>query len=410
MVASILITGHTGFVGTNLVRALQDDFVLYGLDIAADNALAGDVSAAAGAGHSTEEPAASGNGAGAKMPLLPSGNTFSWDQLDSLPDADAIIHLAGMAHDTANVSAPEEYFEVNLGLTKRIFDHFLQSKATTFIFFSSVKAIADTVEGETLTEEHAPGPKTPYGQSKLAAERYILEQTMERKNDGTTERWNDGMMERMSGGTREQGNDGTKDRGNEGTGERGNDEAKERGNEGARARGNEGRRERGGVEGKKVYILRPVMIHGPGNKGNLNLLYKVVQKGIPWPLGAFHNQRSFLSINNLEYVIRQLIEKDITPGIYQVADDEPVSTNELIRLMAQSMNRKARIWNLPPGIIRGMARTGDLLHLPLNSERLKKLTESYIVSNTKIKNALGIEKMPTSATDGIIQTLKSFAD
>jgi len=187
MVASILITGHTGFVGTNLVRALQNDFVLYGLDIAADNALAGDVSAAAGAGQSAEEPAASGNGAGAKMPLLPSGNTFSWDQLDSLPDADAIIHLAGMAHDTANVSAPEEYFEVNLGLTKRIFDHFLQSKATTFIFFSSVKAIADTVEGETLTEEHAPMDSPSWQPSGISWSRRWNERTMERRNDGTTE-------------------------------------------------------------------------------------------------------------------------------------------------------------------------------------------------------------------------------
>ena len=56
------------------------------------------------------------------------------------------------------------------------------------------------------------------------------------------------------------------------------------------------------VEGKKVYIMRPCMIHGPGNKGNLNLLYGVVSKGIPWPLGAFENRRSFTSIGNLQEV------------------------------------------------------------------------------------------------------------
>ena len=54
------------------------------------------------------------------------------------------------------------------------------------------------------------------------------------------------------------------------------------------------------VDGKKVYILRPCMIHGPGNKGNLNLLYGVVSKGMPWPLGAFENRRSFTSIGNLQ--------------------------------------------------------------------------------------------------------------
>src|SRR5690606_40901886 len=50
-------------------------------------------------------------------------------------------------------------------------------------------------------------------------------------------------------------------------------------------------------DNKRVYIIRPCMIHGPGNQGNLNLLYKVVEKGIPWPLAAFENKRSFLSID-----------------------------------------------------------------------------------------------------------------
>ncbi len=81
------------------------------------------------------------------------------------------------------------------------------------------------------------------------------------------------------------------------------------------------------------------MIHGSGNKGNLNLLYKIVQKGLPWPLGAFENKRSFTSIDNLTFIINQLIEKDIEPGIYQVADDEPLSTNELAKCQAsKSLN------------------------------------------------------------------------
>ena len=55
-----------------------------------------------------------------------------------------------------------------------------------------------------------------------------------------------------------------------------------------------------------------------------------------------------------------------------------------------------------------LARTGDIFHLPLNSERLKKLTESYVVSNQKIKKALGIEKMPVSAAEGMKKTFESF--
>ena len=347
--SSTLLTGHTGFVGTNLIRAFQKDHELFGLDIP------------------QRDPE--------KAPPLPPEKSFSWDQLGDLPEVGTIIHLAGKAHDTANVSAPEEYFEVNLELTKRIFDHFLQSNAKTFIFFSSVKAVADTVEDEALTEKHTPDPKTPYGQSKLAAEQHIQEALSKYASESSHKKQEPGKADSNQKALSDE-----------------NKEKIQKPNE------------------KRVYILRPCMIHGPGNKGNLNLLYNIVRKGIPWPLGAFHNQRSFLSISNLEYVIRQLIEKDITPGIYQVADDEPLSTNELIHLMAQSMNRKARIWNLPPGVIRGMARTGDLLHLPLNSERLKKLTESYIVSNTKIKMALGLEKMPTPAKKGLTHTLRSFAD
>ena len=45
-------------------------------------------------------------------------------------------------------------------------------------------------------------------------------------------------------------------------------------------------------DGKRIYILRPCMIHGPGNKGNLNSLYNLVSKGFPWPLGDFKNKRS----------------------------------------------------------------------------------------------------------------------
>ncbi len=120
--------------------------------------------------------------------------------------------------------------------------------------------------------------------------------------------------------------------------------------EGAKVRRHEGTNEQDYVD-KKVYILRPCMIHGPGNKGNMNLLYKIQQKGLPWPLGAFENKRSFCSIDNLLFVVKQLIDKEIETSIYQVADDDALSTNELIRLIAGSQNKKARIWNIPASII-----------------------------------------------------------
>jgi nucleoside-diphosphate-sugar epimerase len=161
--------------------------------------------------------------------------------------------------------------------------------------------------------------------------------------------------------------------------------------------------------GKRMFIIRPAMIHGPDNKGNLNLLYQLVSKSLPWPLGAFQNQRSFCSIDNVCFVIQQILEReDISSGIYNLADDESVSTNELIQIIAATTRIKVRILAVPKKIICAIARLGDVFYLPLNTERLDKLTENFLVSNTKIKTVLGIEKFPTSAKEGLTKTIKSF--
>ena len=150
------------------------------------------------------------------------------------------------------------------------------------------------------------------------------------------------------------------------------------------------------------------MIHGAGNKGNLNLLHGLVSKGLPWPLGMFENSRSYLSIENLCFIIREIIDReDIPSGVYNVADDIPLSTNEVINLIAESNGKKAKIWNISMTFIKLLSRVGDLLKLPLNSERLQKLTESYVVSNAKIKEAIG-KPLPVSSKVGLLTTFKSF--
>ncbi len=318
---NLLITGIHGFVGSNLVRAHAAKHTIYGLDIVAphkDGVVA----------------------------------TYSWNDLDSdsLPPVDAIIHLAGKAHDTKNEAAAQIYFDINTGLTKKIFDYFLSSQARIFIFFSSVKAAADTVGNTILTEEVVPSPKGPYGESKLAAEEYI------RSHASIT----DGVYS-LPGG-------------------------------------------------KLVYILRPCMIHGPGNKGNLNLLYNVVRTGMPWPLAAFDNRRTFTSVDNLCYVIGRLIEGTAPGGVYNMGDDESLSTNELITVICSVLGKKPRLLHVGKGVMTGLARVGGILHLPLNPERLRKLTENYVVSNHKIKQALSIDTMPVHAADGLRLTIESFVN
>jgi nucleoside-diphosphate-sugar epimerase len=155
---------------------------------------------------------------------------------------------------------------------------------------------------------------------------------------------------------------------------------------------------------KRVYILRPSLIHGKNNKGNLNLLFNFVSKGIPWPLGAFENKRSFCSISNLLFIINELINRhDINTGIYNVADDESLSTNAVIGILGESINKKIKIWNISKIFISKLAILGDLFHLPLTTERLQKLTETYIVSNLKIKSALN-KQLPYTTKDGLLHT------
>ena len=307
----ILITGVHGFVGSNLVEALKKEHTIYGLDIISPQK------------------------DGVRF-------TFSWDFLDKpeeIPEIDAIIHLAGKAHDTKNQSAADVYFKVNTGLTQKIFDWFLaQPSCKKFVFFSTAKAAADKVEG-VLTEDVVPSPVGPYGESKIAAEKYIQEHM---------------------------------------------------------------------PADKQVYIFRPCMIHGPGNKGNLNLLYNVVKKGIPWPLGAFDNRRTFTSVENICFAVDGVLTKDVPSGIYNMGDDEALSTNELIEEICKSLGKRAHIWRLPKGLMNGVAKVGGWLHLPLNPERLRKLTENYISSNEKIKKALGVTRMPVDARKGLQKTLESF--
>lgn len=297
---SILVSGNTGFVGVNLIRYLNDHLV--------------------------------------KKEIVPLNLRSSWKK-SLTKDAEVIVHLAGKAHDLKNASDPDAYYTVNYELTKDLYDSFLKSDATKFIFISSVKSAADSLTG-ILDEKTIPKPDTHYGKSKLMAEEYILKQPL--------------------------------------------------------------------PAGKTFFILRPCMIHGPGNKGNLNLLYQVVKKGIPYPLAGFHNKRSFLSIENLCFIITEIIcREDIPSGIYNVADDEALSTNEVVTILSASLNKSPRLWHISPSLIRLVSKVGDTLHLPLTTERLNKLTESYVVSNQKIKSALG-KSLPLSSKDGLKITGLSF--
>tara|TARA_R110001592_G_scaffold246740_1_gene508689 strand:- start:2360 stop:3295 length:936 start_codon:yes stop_codon:yes gene_type:complete len=162
-------------------------------------------------------------------------------------------------------------------------------------------------------------------------------------------------------------------------------------------------------QNKRVYILRPCMIHGPGNKGNLNLLYSFVSKGIPYPFGKYKNKRSFVSVENLCFIINELIDNSkIESGIYNIADDKSLSTKELVTVIANTLGKPIKILNTPKFLINIVAKIGDFFPLPINSERTVKLTENYLVSNEKVKRALSLKNLPLSAELGMRKTINSF--
>ncbi len=159
---------------------------------------------------------------------------------------------------------------------------------------------------------------------------------------------------------------------------------------------------------KRVFILRPCMVHGPGNKGNLNLLYRLIVKGFPWPLGSYENKRSYCTLYNLFFIIDQLInDKKISSGIYNIADDEPLSTNQIVLMISSSKKIKLRILKIPKIFIKIVVEISDFFGLFLNKKNFNKLTGSYIVSNKKIINAIG-KSLPYKSEEGIMNTIKSF--
>lgn len=163
-------------------------------------------------------------------------------------------------------------------------------------------------------------------------------------------------------------------------------------------------------DGKKLIILRPPMVHGPGDKGNLGFLYKFLSKGFPYPLSSFDNKRSFISIDNFCYFINKIIENydKIPNGIYHVADDTPISIKQIVKIIKNVSGNKVPNLKIPKVIIKGVAIIGDYLPIPLNSKRLKKMTSDLVVSNTKLKFALGIDSLPLTAEEGLEKTIRSF--
>lgn len=112
--------------------------------------------------------------------------------------------------------------------------------------------------------------------------------------------------------------------------------------------------------GADFTVLRPVLIYGPGVKGNLRALVRLAGLPVPLPFGAFTSRRSLLSVHNLVTAILHVLRHAASSGeIYVVADVKPVSLAEIVTALRAGLGRKPWLFAVPPALVRfGLATIG----------------------------------------------------
>lgn len=153
-----------------------------------------------------------------------------------------------------------------------------------------------------------------------------------------------------------------------------------------------------------VVIIRPPLVYGPNAAGNIRLLVKAIQKGIPFPFGGVHNKRSMIYIDNLLDAISEAALHPKAKGqTYFVSDDQPLSIQDLIKGLGEGLGKKTILFPFPQ----------FLLWLPLKligrQEMLDKITGSLELDTTHIRETLGW-KPPVSVKQGLSKTAKGFAN
>ncbi|MBI1295531.1 NAD-dependent epimerase/dehydratase family protein [bacterium] len=143
-------------------------------------------------------------------------------------------------------------------------------------------------------------------------------------------------------------------------------------------------------------IIRPVLVYGPGNPGNMARLLKLVKIGLPLPLGSIENRRSFVFVGNLvDAVTKALTHPSASRKTFLVSDGEDVSTPQLIRILSEQAGLPARLIPLPVEMLKLLGKAGDtlerILGIPtgMDSYSIDRLIGSLTVDSTAIINELG---------------------
>ena len=150
----------------------------------------------------------------------------------------------------------------------------------------------------------------------------------------------------------------------------------------------------------KLNIIRPPMVYGPNSLGSFRLLIKALQLHLPLPFKNVHNQKSFISINNLtDFIIRLLETEALGNEVFTVADKEIISTSELIQILKMHLNSKTYSYACPQSLIK------IFFHLLHKENLYQSLYGNSAIDTSKAKKLLNWEA-PFDFSDEIGKSLR----
>jgi len=154
--------------------------------------------------------------------------------------------------------------------------------------------------------------------------------------------------------------------------------------------------------GIEVVIVRPPLVYGPGVKANFQELMRALVRGIPLPLGAIHNRRSLVALDNVVDLIVTCIEQPAAANeTFLVSDGEDLSTSELICRLARAMCRPARLIPVPPMVLMACAT------LLGKREEARRLCGNLQVNISKARKVLGWTPS-VSVDEGLRRTAEHY--
>lgn len=154
--------------------------------------------------------------------------------------------------------------------------------------------------------------------------------------------------------------------------------------------------------GLEVVVLRPPLMYGPHVKANFLRLMKLVDRGLPLPLGSVHNRRSLLYVYNLAGAIAACIDRPEAAGeTFLISDGEDVSTPELVRRIARALGRKSRLLPFPPRLMRAAARLAG------KQAMVEQLLDPLVIDGGRIQHHLGW-RPPYTMAEGLEETARWF--